>query len=69
MTKKQNRPAQILVVMGGACFLGYVLTALRGVSPAVVRAGGVLFYAGIVLLLVGVALRWRNKEKTEGDSD
>ncbi len=39
MTKKQNRPARILVALGAACFLGYVLTALRGVSPAAVRAG------------------------------
>ena len=68
MTKKQNRLWRILVAIGTACFLAYVLTALRGVSPAAVRAGGILFYAGIVLLLVGLALRWWNKEKAGGDT-
>ena len=68
MTKKQNRLGRILVALGAACFLAYVLTALRGVSPAAVRVGGVLFYAGIALLLAGLALRWWNKEKAGGDT-
>ncbi len=59
---------QALRVVGALCILGYVFTALRGVSPAAVRVGGVLFYVGIAMLLLSLALRWRYREKAEDDS-
>lgn len=46
-----------LTVVGAACVLFYVLASPRGVSPALVRAGGVAFYVGLASLLAGLALR------------
>ena len=46
--------------------LGYMLTALRGVSPLLVQVGGVLFYVGIALLLAGGALRWPGERDGRG---
>ena len=53
----RKRAAWVLFVTGAICMFGYMLTALRGVSPLFVRVGGVLFYVGIAVLLVGVILR------------
>ncbi len=66
--KKPQHLINALRMIGGVCLLGYVFTALRGVSPAAVRVGGILFYVGIALLLISLALRWRYREKAEGDS-
>lgn len=54
---RHSRLARVLMMAGSACMLIYVLTALRGVSPAGVRLGGVLFYVGIAALLIGLGLR------------
>ena len=40
---------------------GYMLTAPRGVSPSLVRAGGVLFYVGIGVFLAGAVLRYAGR--------
>jgi hypothetical protein len=57
----RKRTGRILSALGAACVFGYVLTALRGVSPLLVRVGGVLFYVGIGALLAGVVLRWSGR--------
>ena len=54
----RRRTGWVLLMIGTACMFGYMLTALRGVSPLFVRVGGVLFYAGIGVFLAGVVLRW-----------
>lgn len=51
----------VLTVAGAACMLAYMLTALRGVSPSLVRVGGVLFYVGIGVFLAGAVLRWTGR--------
>jgi hypothetical protein len=47
-----------LFLAGAACVAFYVLASMRGVSPGLVRAGGVAFYVGVAALLAGSALRW-----------
>jgi hypothetical protein len=56
MTRK--RAGWVLLVTGAICMFGYMLTSLRGVSPLLVRIGGMLFYVGIGVLLAGLLLRW-----------
>jgi hypothetical protein len=59
----RQRAGWVLMVTGVACVVGYMLTALRGVSPLLVRVGGVLFYIGIGVFLAGVVLRYRATTK------
>lgn len=46
------------MVLGAACITLYLFTSPRGVSPALVQAGGVAFYVGVVALIAGAVVRW-----------
>lgn len=50
-----------LMAAGIVCLLFYILMSLRGLSPASVRVGGVLFYVGGITIIVGAVLRWSSK--------
>lgn len=53
-----KRAGYALFLAGAACVAFYVLASMRGVSPGLVRAGGVGFYVGVAALVVGSVLRW-----------
>lgn len=53
-----KKVGHVLFIVGAACVAFYVLASVRGVSPGLVRAGGVALYAGVAALLAGSALRW-----------
>lgn len=61
MNRKRTR--WILSTLGAVCIVGYMLMALRGVSPLLVRVGGVLFYFGIAIFLA-VVLLWLGRRDT-----
>lgn len=60
---KRKRTRWVLSAIGAVCIIGYMLMALRGVSPSVVRVGGVLFYLGIGVF-VAVVLLWLGRRDT-----
>lgn len=52
-----------LMAAGIVCMLFYILISLGGLSPASVRVGSVLFYAGAIAIVVGAVLRWTAKAR------
>lgn len=46
-----------LMVAGVACIIIYVLAGLYGTSATALRVGNVLLYAGIIVIIIGLALR------------
>jgi hypothetical protein len=46
-----------LMATGVVCIIFYILTALSDLSATVLRVGKVLFYVGIVALILGVVVR------------
>ncbi len=46
-----------LIAGGVVCVIIYIVTALYGLSATALRIGNVLFYIGIVAMIVGLALR------------
>ncbi len=46
-----------LIATGFICVIIYILAALYGYSATALRIGNVLFYIGIIAMIVGIALR------------
>lgn len=46
-----------LIAVGVVCMIFYILAALNGGSTTAMRVGNVLFYVGIVTILLGIAVR------------
>jgi uncharacterized membrane protein YtjA (UPF0391 family) len=46
-----------LMAAGVACIIIYVLASLYGLSATALRVGKVLLYVGIVIIVIGLAVR------------
>lgn len=46
-----------LMAAGVVCMIIYILAALSGLTTTTIRMGGVLFYIGLVALIVGLVVR------------
>ncbi|MBV9211615.1 MAG: hypothetical protein JOZ52_13335 [Acidobacteria bacterium] len=53
-----------LMAAGVGCLIFYILIALYSVTPALIKFGNLLFYVGIVALIVGVVVRLMRQSPT-----
>lgn len=54
---KLRGAGRTLIVAGVACIIVYVLVSLYGLSATGIRIGTLLLYVGIVIIIVGIAVR------------
>lgn len=54
---KLRGAGRTLIVAGVVCVIAYVLVSLYGLSATGLRIGTLLLYVGIVIIIVGIAIR------------
>ncbi len=52
-----NGVGRALMAAGVVCIIIYVLAGLYGTSATALRVGNVLFYVGIIAIILGIAVR------------